>query len=144
MSATTPAELPPSRRDFLGLAWKTALSLAGLLGLGGLFRYFNYSDEPPAPTEFDLGPAEQYAPGTVTPLPQAEAVLIHDASGFRALSSNCPHLGCTVVPAAQGFACHCHDSQFDAQGALLKGPATRALKVLRVERTSAGRLVLHL
>jgi cytochrome b6-f complex iron-sulfur subunit len=133
----------PSRRDFLGLAWRALLSASGLLALAGILRYFDYQSWPATPTEFDLGPAESYAPGSRTPLPQAQAILLRTPAGFLALSSVCPHLGCTVDARLDGFACRCHNSRFDPQGALLKGPATRPMQTLRVEQAPNGHLILH-
>jgi menaquinol-cytochrome c reductase iron-sulfur subunit len=54
-----------------------------------------------------------------------------------AYSSNCTHLGCGYrwVAAQQRFACPCHGSYFDINGAVLSGPAPRPLDTLptRVE-----------
>ncbi len=36
---------------------------------------------------------------------------------FRVLSSICPHLGCAVNKAEEGFICPCHRSRFDVDGA---------------------------
>jgi hypothetical protein len=41
-----------SRRDFLRLSANGLISLAGLLGLGGLVRYFSYQSDP-EPQDFD-------------------------------------------------------------------------------------------
>ncbi|HEX9562683.1 MAG TPA: Rieske 2Fe-2S domain-containing protein [Gemmatimonadaceae bacterium] len=46
---------------------------------------------------------------------------------FAAVSSVCTHRGCTVEPGAGGFACPCHGSEYDRQGLVLKGPASRNL-----------------
>lgn len=143
MPVTQQSEQPLSRRDFMDLAWKGLLLLSGLFGVGVLARFLDHSNEPPRQTEFDLGPAEKYPPGSRTPIPEAQAVLIRTAGGFRALSSECPHLGCTVDVTAAGFTCRCHGSQFDPQGALLRGPATSPLQVLRVEQAPNGHLILH-
>jgi cytochrome b6-f complex iron-sulfur subunit len=138
-----PLEAILPRRDFLGLASKVLLGASALAGLGALLRFLDYQSEPPQPTEFDLGPAENYAPGSRTPSAAAQAVLLHPASGFVALSTTCPHLGCTIEATAEGFVCPCHNSRFDQQGKLLQGPATRSLTVLRVEQTAQGHVVVH-
>jgi cytochrome b6-f complex iron-sulfur subunit len=132
-----------SRRSFLALAWKSLLALSGLFGLGGLGRYLTYKTDPPAPTQFDLGPAESYAPGTRTLLSEAHAVLLRTGDDYQAFSLVCPHLGCQVNPSKDGFACPCHGSQFGDQGQLLRGPADRPLTRLRLEKRADGHLVLY-
>jgi cytochrome b6-f complex iron-sulfur subunit len=131
-----------SRRDFLKLARTSLLTLSGLLWLGGLARFLSYPSQPPAPTEFVLGAPAEYAVGSRTLLPQVPALLIHATAGFTALSLVCPHLGCTVEPQPDGFSCPCHGSRFGLQGDLVRGPASRALTVLRVETEADGKLHL--
>lgn len=48
------------------------------------------------------------------------------------LSRKCPHQGCNVDwnPNEKKFICPCHQSSFDYQGKLLKGPATSGLEKL--------------
>ena len=143
MTATPPnMDRRPTRRDFLRLARDGLLAASGLLALGALAHFFGYRPEAVRPTTFDLRPAASYPPGSHTVLAEAQAVLLHTEQGFRALSLVCPHLGCQVQPAADGFACPCHGSRFDAQGSLLRGPADRSLRSLRLEEID-GRLVLH-
>ena len=132
-----------SRRDFLKLARDSLLTLSGLLGLGGLIRFLDFQTEPPAPTDFDLGLASDYPLGTHKVIPDVPALLIHDASGFSALSLVCTHLGCTVEEKAEGFSCPCHGSRFDPQGEVTRGPANKPLGKLRVETTEDGHLHLY-
>jgi cytochrome b6-f complex iron-sulfur subunit len=131
-----------SRRDFLKVARNGLLTLSGLLGLAGLVRFLSYPSQPPAATEFVLGAPDDYAVGSRTRLPQVPALLIRGATGFRAISLVCPHLGCTVDPQPEGFICPCHGSRFDLQGGLLRGPATKALTVLRLVTATDGKLHL--
>ena len=131
-----------SRRDFLKLARTGLLTLSGLLGLGGLLRFLGYQSQPPAPTEFVLGASADYAPGSRTLLPQVPALLVRNATGFIALSLVCPHLGCTVEPQPDGFTCPCHGSRFDLSGKVMRGPAGKALSVLRLETAADGKLHL--
>lgn len=132
------------RRDFLKHATRALLSVSGLLGLGGLARFFYFQTEPPSQTVFDLGPATAYAVGTRTLLPDVPAVLIHDENGFSALSLVCTHLGCTVESEASELVCPCHGSLFDEQGNVVRGPASKPLPVLQVEASADGNLQLFL
>jgi cytochrome b6-f complex iron-sulfur subunit len=133
-----------SRRDFLKLARTAVLAASGLLGLGGLLRFLSYPSQPPAPTEFDLGPASQYPPGSRTVLPDVPALLVHSASGFTALSLVCTHLGCTLASQPEGFTCPCHGSRFDLRGNVQRGPASKPLSALRVESLPDGNIKLFL
>jgi cytochrome b6-f complex iron-sulfur subunit len=132
-----------SRRDFLKFARDSLLALSGLLGLGGLIQFLDYQTEPPAPTDFDLGPASNYPAETRKIIAEVPALLIHNASGFNALSLVCTHLGCTVEEKAEGFSCPCHGSHFDPQGEVTRGPALKPLRSLRVETTEDGHLHLY-
>ena len=133
----------PSRRDFFKLITTALLAVSGALGLGALFRFLNYETEPPVKTEFDIGPVDQYPPGSRSLIAEVPAVLIHSPSGFMALSLVCTHLGCTVEQKEDGFTCPCHGSRYDANGNVLRGPAQKPLRALRVEITSDQHLILH-
>ena len=132
-----------TRRDFLSLLWKSLLGISGLFGLGGVLRYMAYQPNPSPPTVFDLGLQDDFPVGTRTTIPEAEAVLLHTESGFKALSLVCPHLGCIVDPSNQGFACPCHGSRFGLEGELQHGPAASPLRELSLEFTEDGHLILH-
>ncbi len=132
-----------TRRDFLKLSARVLLSLSGLLGTAGLFRFLGYTAEAPPPTEFDLGPADEYAPGSRTPLAHPPVMLIHSQAGFQAISLVCPHLGCSVKAQPDGFQCPCHGSRFDADGGLVNGPASRPLTPLRVEVRPDGHVWVY-
>lgn len=131
-----------SRRDFLKLARDGFLYLSGALALGGLLRYLDHDASPAPKTEFDLGPAADYPLNSRTVLSDPPAVLLHNESGFSALSMVCTHLGCTVENDPDGFSCPCHGSRFDPQGNIDHGPAAKRLHTLRVEITDAGNLKL--
>ena len=132
-----------NRRDFLKLAASGLLSTSGIFALGGLLRYLSHPANPAPPTEFDLGPAENYPPGSRIVVAEGSALLIHDENGFHALSLACTHLGCTVEAKGDDFLCPCHGSRFDAEGKPQNGPAAKPLRRLQVEPTAAGHLLLH-
>ena len=58
---------------------------------------------------------------------------VKDASGsVTVFSPVCTHLGCQVAwnPGTQRFVCPCHNSVFTKDGAVVSGPAPRALDTL--------------
>jgi cytochrome b6-f complex iron-sulfur subunit len=132
-----------SRRDFLKLARDGFLTLSGALAFVGLIRFLDYDPKPAQKTEFDLGLAEKYPIGSRTILPQIPALLIHAENGFSALSLTCTHLGCTLEQDAQGFACPCHNSRFDAEGRITHGPAAKSLIALQIEILEDSTLLLY-
>jgi Rieske Fe-S protein len=129
-----------SRRNFLKLSTNSFLALAGMLGIGGLFRFLSYQYDESPQTEFDIGSAHDYPINSRTVLAHIPALIIHDKDDFQAVSLECTHLGCMLEPRNFGFECPCHGSRFDPSGAALKGPAVRNLRKLRVEKQDDGNL----
>jgi cytochrome b6-f complex iron-sulfur subunit len=132
-----------SRRDFLKLGTTALLTASGLIGLGGLIRFLDFQTDPAPKTEFDLGLASNFPTGSRKLIPEVPALLIHNQNGFSALSLVCTHLGCTVQEKPEGFTCPCHGSRYDENGKVLRGPAQNPLKLLNIETTSNGHLILH-
>ena len=61
------------------------------------------------------------------------------------LSSICPHKGCKVRVADDlTFFCKCHHSEFDIDGKVTKGPATRSLRRLEVTVDDRQHLLVNL
>lgn len=77
-------------------------------------------------------------PAPVKGLPDPELTYLVIESGPTlapyALRPICTHLGCTVPwnPEQNRFVCPCHDSQYDAEGRVLQGPAVRSLPIVTV------------
>jgi cytochrome b6-f complex iron-sulfur subunit len=132
-----------SRRDFLKLAGAAVLSISGLLGFGGLFRFLDTETDPLPQTDFDLGPASNFPIGTSIVHPEIPAIVIGTMSGFTAISLVCTHLGCTVETQPGGFTCPCHGSRYDSQGNVTRGPAQKPLRPLRTAITSDGNLHVY-
>ena len=57
----------------------------------------------------------------------ANAFIVRDANGLWAVSSICTHQGCTITAETSYFYCGCHRSEFTFNGAVMQGPASRAL-----------------
>jgi len=135
-------EISLPRRNFLQLSAKLALGLAGILGLGGLVRYFSHEPAGQTPTSYDLGMAADFpASGKLVRL-DIPAIIYQTKDGFKAYSLVCTHLGCTVEEDGEKFSCPCHGSQFDQEGRVLKGPATEYLPTLKVTLSEDGKLTL--
>jgi Rieske Fe-S protein len=70
-----------------------------------------------------------------------------DAMGVYALTLVCTHQGCTAAPAgavgARQVNCPCHGSQFDRNGAVIRGPAGRPLVHFAVTVDPAGNIIIH-
>ena len=131
------------RRDFFKALAYYAMAGTGVLAIGGLLSFLNFEAEPPRQTDYDLGPAADYAVGSRTVAAEVPALLMRTTDGFVALSLVCTHLGCTVDTESDGFACPCHGSRYDGQGRVVRGPAQRQLQRLRVETDKDGRLIVH-
>ena len=132
-----------SRRDFLKLAREGFLYLSAALATGSLLRFLSYAPASEQKTEFDLGSVDNYPVGSRTSIPEIPALLIHAESGFTALSLTCTHLGCTLEPNDNGFACPCHNSAFDAEGNVTQGPAVKPLLPLRIQITDENTIIAY-
>lgn len=67
-----------------------------------------------------------------------------DASGFRAYSQICTHLGCAVLPTLQSgeLHCPCHGSLFDPEtGDVVNGPAAKNLPSMPLAMNDQGQLI---
>ena len=135
---------PTTRRDFIKLATNAFFSLSGLLGLGGLFRYFSYQPDPGPPTEFDLGQKFEFPKGIQVIRLDIPAAIQHTDEGIIAISLVCTHLGCTVEENddRESFTCPCHGSRYTKSGKVLEGPATKTLARYRIEEQEDGTLKL--
>lgn len=118
-----------------------ALFAAGMLGISS--RFLSAGDGTGAARPVKVGPPGRFPPG-LTYVPEARAFVARTAEGLRALSAVCTHLGCTVnwVERERHFACPCHGSLFDPNGAVLAGPARHPLPWLLVTLAD-GELVIH-
>lgn len=78
-------------------------------------------------------------PGSAALVERPEALLnvwvLHLMNGcFTAVWRVCTHGACDVEARAHELYCPCHGSRFGLDGAVLQGPATRALKAFKVVR----------
>jgi len=131
-SRLQPPPLP--RRDFLGLAalWSAGVTL--LFAALGAARLPRAAVVPTPSRKFRVTLPENLVPGEPFLPPGRSVAIFRDREGVFAVSRVCTHLGCIVKREADGFSCPCHGSRFAADGAVVKGPAPKALPWLAVTR----------
>ncbi|MFN8545199.1 MAG: Rieske 2Fe-2S domain-containing protein [Candidatus Binatia bacterium] len=133
---------PVARRDFLGLAamWSALVTLA--FAALGMTRLPRAAVVPVPSRKFRVTLPETLAAGDAFVPPGRSVALFRDASGVYAVSTICTHLGCVVKREGGGFSCPCHGSRFSSDGAVVKGPAPKALPWLAVTRVASGSYVV--
>jgi len=135
----TPSD-PGRRRFLIGLGNAGLLLAAWEMGRATL-RFLKPPLTQPQSEPVPAGPPYEFGVNTLTYIPAARAWLGRDEAGYYALSAICPHLGCTIQKAEAMFTCPCHGSQFDRQGNVRHGPATRPMSYLAL-RLEAGLLTI--
>ena len=138
MKETSMAETP-SRRRFLRMT-----AAAGLVA--GCGTPATGSEPEPFGT-VTAGNVSELTVGTLQMVPGAPAYIGRDAHGLYAMTSTCTHEGCDMISQgsvdAAGVYCACHGSRFDANGAVLQGPATVALAHFKVSVDANGSITVE-
>ncbi len=131
------------RREFFAVGCAAiAAATAGFAASTFRFMVPNVLYEPSR--RVTIGAPEDFAPGSITFLPEQRCFVFHGADGFYAISSICTHLGCNVKRGGPGFACPCHGSQFDENGRVVHGPAPAPLAWYSLALSPRGALILDL
>ena len=134
---------PVSRRSLLSMASLASFLAAVGTAVAGMLRLPRPAVLPGPVRRFKAGKPEQFAVGTETRFEKENVFVFRDSEGIYAISGVCTHLGCSIGRSPEGFSCPCHGSQFDAQGAVVAGPAPRALPWLEVGRAADGQLIVY-
>ena len=72
---------------------------------------------------------------------EAERIcIVREGNKVAAISTTCTHLGCSVGISDTGFACPCHGSRYDQDGAVTGGPAPKALPWFKVTLAPNGEI----
>jgi len=62
-------------------------------------------------------------------------IIVRNVAGdYDAMSSECNHASCSVEREGEKFVCPCHGSEYQLDGSLIEGPATRSLLPFVVTR----------
>jgi cytochrome b6-f complex iron-sulfur subunit len=84
--------------------------------------------------------------GSLITVASDSLALGRDAQGVYAMTLICPHANCDMSSqgsvSASGVLCNCHGSRFDANGAVLQGPAQTALEHYLVTIDTAGQITV--
>jgi cytochrome b6-f complex iron-sulfur subunit len=124
-----------SRREFIWYAWFSSIALF-LAGSGGATLAYAYPrfKEGEFGGRFIVGAADEFPPGSVTPIREGKFFLVNIDGEFRALYQVCTHLGCLVRHVEDdGYRCPCHGSQFAMDGTLVASPAPRDMDQFPIE-----------
>lgn len=89
-------------------------------------------------TELPVPPALDTDGAAIVEAPLINVWVVRGEDGaLTATWRVCTHGACDVEPVrGEGFVCPCHGSRFGVDGAVLTGPATRALRRFEVVRVS--------
>lgn len=92
----------------------------------------------------NAGPASQYlADGVYTNFRDLGFFVVRRGPELFALSAICTHRRCKLeAEPDKSFYCPCHDSTFDPDGHVTKGPARRNLPVYEVSTNEKGELLV--
>ena len=93
----------------------------------------------------DAGPASAYAKdGVYSQYRDLGFFLVRRGGQLTALSAICTHRHCKLdAEPDRTFYCHCHDSTFNPEGKVTKGPAKRDLPVFPTSTDARGHLLVY-
>jgi cytochrome b6-f complex iron-sulfur subunit len=136
------AQRPTGRRDFLGIAAIGTFLAAIVASLGGMASLVFPRAFPEPSRRYKIGQPGEFRVGEVRTPKGRNVFISRRAEGFLAVSAVCTHLGCIVTREPRGFVCPCHGSVFDADGAVIAGPAPTALAWYDISFAPDGQLVV--
>ena len=140
----------PSRRRFLTvIAQGSGAACVATLGVacGGGEGSSDEGGTGSTPTgTISAGNVSAIAASSLTAVSGNAVAIGRDSGGLYALSLICTHQGCDMSSqgsvAISGINCSCHDSNFDANGNVLSGPAHTALPHYKVTVSTAGEVTI--
>ena len=93
------------------------------------------------------GNVSQLAVGSLQKVGIEPVCIGRDKAGVYAMTLTCTHAGCDMGQngsvSGQGLFCGCHGSVFDANGNVVRGPATQPLDHFAVTADASGNLTVR-
>ena len=132
-----------NRRDFFEKLTKGVLGATGAVIAGEAAAMVSHSSKTTIAHAVTAGSPGDYLPNSLTYIETAQVWLGRDALGFYALDAHCTHLGCLIKHDSEKFACPCHGSAFQENGAVINGPTARPLRYLLVELNGYNHLLIN-
>ncbi len=133
------------RRSFLRRLILWPLAAAGLMWAWGIGRFALFQQGRVGPRDLPGDALKSLVQGRPVHVTAARAWILKPGrvDEIIAFDDRCTHLGCRPVWDRAGglFRCPCHGSEFDKQGGVIRGPATKPMTPLFVSEES-GKLRL--
>ena len=139
-----------NRRDFVVAA---AAATAGLGMLCGAVSEADAQDAPPPPATQPAGPLDvgvktDFAKdgATMTWVKAHHVIVMRESGKIYAMTSRCTHKRCDLADATTGLHCKCHNSDFNYDGTVIKGPATKGGPLVRygIAVNDSGHLIVDM
>lgn len=134
------------KRLFLKSLLFLLAALAAVMGAGGLARFAFFKTGKSKAREVPKDVLDRLQLNTPLHVPDAGAWLLKrkEPEQLIAFDDRCTHLGCRQKwnPARGLFECPCHGSEFDVEGNVKRGPATRPMPRLFLTAGDNGKLHL--
>lgn len=131
------ATQPPTRRGFLDFVLGLFSAVAGLaMAVPGLMYLWPAARGGGAENvEIDGADAMAVGDAKMVQIAGKAVIVIRNASGFKAFSASCTHLGCLVSWDRENHVllCPCHAAVFDADGGVVSGPPPSPLPAYKVK-----------
>ena len=133
-----------SRRSFLGTI---ALGAAALSVAGTACSGTSAGAAPASVGDVSAGNIKDIPVGTLRAVSGLAVAIGRDAAGLYAMTLTCTHQGANMAKegsvSASAVVCSRHQSRFDANGAVIQGPATEPLVHFAVDADSSGNVTIH-
>ncbi len=139
-----------TRRGFLKITAVAAAAGAIAAHLWIAVQYLLGSPSGKKQHEWKIGKPEDFDNG-ITFVSDANVFILRDGNKFKALSSKCTHLGCTLKKVQSDssttagkksvteFHCPCHGSKFNAKGERIAGPGKKSLQYFHIALSQDGK-----